>query len=444
MIVYYLKLALRSLLGTPTQTAVTLLAIGLGIAVPTAMLSVHHVFAQNPLPEKSNVLFNVRVDSWDPNSQFFDVEPGDPPKHITYQDMDRLLKSQIPSHASGVSGVANFVFPGSPDLQPYQARMQLVHHGFFPMFDLPFRFGSGWASQADAQRQRVVVISQDANQKLFSGENSVGRTLRIGQNDFTVVGVLGPYNPTPVFFDVIRNQMGPPLDFYLPFDVVRDPSLGFTISADTDSWGPPPPEDDPDASFTMSERTWIQYWVELPPGQLQAYRDYVDSYTLGQKELGRFPRPLNNRVTPLMEWMEVRNVVPPVSVALVWISLLFLVVCCLNLVGLLLSRFLASAPQLGVHRALGASRSEIFLQRLLECELVGAMGGLAGIALASLALVALDHSLPDRMAPPGTFGIDGYSLLVAFTLSLIAGLLSGLYPAWRACRVAPAHQLKLQ
>ena len=444
MILYYLKLAARSLLGTPIQTAITLLAIALGIAVPTAMLSIHHVFARNPMPEKSDVLYNIRMDSWDPGSEFFNARPGDPPKHITYRDMEGIRPSNLATYSTGIAMASSFVFPEGTELSPFQTRLRLCHSDFFPMFSVPFQFGSGWDHDADLQRSRVLVLSGESNQRLFGGEDSVGQTVRVGENDFTVIGVLGAFNPTPLFYDVINNQLGPPLDFFIPFDLIRDQSLALSRSGDSDNWGNFDLGDDPDALYTASEMAWIQYWVELPPENVQAYKDFVDNYTLGQKDMGRFPKPLNNRVLPLMEWMEVREVVPPISVAMVWISMLFLLVCSLNLVGLLLSRFLARAPQLGVHRALGASRTGIFAQRLLECELFGALGGVAGLVLAGVALSLLDKTLPDRFIPPGTFAIDGYSLAVALGLSLLAGLLSGLYPAWRACRISPAHQLKLQ
>jgi len=145
-----------------------------------------------------------------------------------------------------------------------------------------------------------------------------------------------------------------------------------------------------------------------------------------------------------MEWLEVREVVPPASIALVIISLLFLTVCCLNLMGLLLGKFLSKAGVLGVHRALGASKASVFLQRLLECELVGVIGGIFGVALAALALRLLHNVIPSFIMPGDLFRVDAFSLVVALGLALVAGLVSGLYPAWRACRIAPAMQLKLQ
>ena len=93
---------------------------------------------------------------------------------------------------------------------------------------------------------------------------------------------------------------------------------------------------------------------------------------------------------------------------------------------------------------MGASRGAVFLQRLVESELVGALGGVLGLVLALLGLRVLDAALPDTVMAGGLFTLSSFMLGAAVLLSLIAGLLAGVYPAWRACRIAPAMQLKLQ
>jgi putative ABC transport system permease protein len=442
MVLYTLKLAWRSVVATPWLSAVTVVGIALGIAVPTTLLSVRHVFASDPIPHKSDRLFNVRVDNWDPSSQFFDVLPGDPPKHITYRDMTGLMESDIPEGQTGIASATIFVFPDEAAQRPYQAVVRLCHADFFGMLDVPFRYGSGWSADADVDRRQVAVLSQRTNDRLFGGRDSVGETVRLGDREFTVVGVLDHYRPLPQFYDVINNAFGDVRDVFVPFDLIRDEALGLNQIGDTDGWGSfdfP----DRDAILTQAEFNWIQFWVELDPGAVANYRDWVDGYALEQKKLGRFPKPLNNRISPLMEWMRIREVVPDEVNALIGIAFLFLLVCCLNLLGLLLAKFLARSDVLGVHRALGASRTSAFLQRLAECGVIGVFGGVVGAGLAAVALRVLDRSVPDRIMADGVLVTDGFMLAVAVALAVSAALLSGMYPAWRACRVAPAMQLKI-
>src|SRR5678815_5622217 len=185
-------------------------------------------------------------------------------------------------------------------------------------------------------------------------------------------------------------------------------------------------------------------WVELPKDRVRAYKDWVDAYSLEQKKLGRFQRPLNNRVTPMMAWLRERGTVPPEVTTMMIVSLHFLAVCALNLTGLLLSKFLARAPEVGVRRALGARRLEVFLQHIVECEMVGLAGGTLGVVLSLGGLAVLNKWGQTLAQRNDMFRFDGSMLAVSVALSLLAGLLAGVYPAWRVCRTAPAIHLKLQ
>jgi putative ABC transport system permease protein len=123
------------------------------------------------------------------------------------------------------------------------------------------------------------------------------------------------------------------------------------------------------------------------------------------------------------------------------VSMLFLVVCSLNLVGLLLGKFLARIPEVSVRRALGASRMQVFLQHVVECELIGIAGGAIGMALSVGMLRLLATFDPNG---GGMVRLDGEMVLISIFLALVAGLLAGIYPSWRVCSVAPAMQLKIQ
>jgi putative ABC transport system permease protein len=119
-------------------------------------------------------------------------------------------------------------------------------------------------------------------------------------------------------------------------------------------------------------------------------------------------------------------------------SILFLVICAMNLTGLLLGKFLARAPEVSVRRALGATRTDIFLQHVVECELVGIAGGAIGMLLSIGTLRFIGKLIADS----ARFSLDLEMVGAAIFLSLVAGLLAGVYPAWRICTIQPAVQLK--
>jgi putative ABC transport system permease protein len=140
--------------------------------------------------------------------------------------------------------------------------------------------------------------------------------------------------------------------------------------------------------------------------------------------------------------MDDLNVAPQETFALMMVGLLFLAVAAVNLIGLLLGKFLARANEVGVRRALGASRRDVFLQHLVECQVVAILGGAIGVVLSGLALRVLNAFMLDMTNRVGLFSLDGRMLLLALALSVVAGLIAGVYPAWRICRLAPANHLK--
>ena len=142
-----------------------------------------------------------------------------------------------------------------------------------------------------------------------------------------------------------------------------------------------------------------------------------------------------------MGWLAYRDVVPGDVRLQMWLAFGFLLVCLLNTIGLLLAKFLRRSGEYGVRRALGASRRAIFIQCLVEAGLIGLAGGVLGLLLAWLGLW-LVRQQPDDYAQIAQ--LDGAMLAATFAFALVASLVAGLLPAWRACRIAPAIQLKTQ
>src|SRR3546814_15220442 len=116
-----------------------------------------------------------------------------------------------------------------------------------------------------------------------------------------------------------------------------------------------------------------------------------------------------------MEWLDYNKVVPSDVRLQVWLAFGFLLVCLLNTVGLLLAKFLRRSGEVGVRRALGASRREIFMQCLVEAGAVGMAGGIVGLALAWPGLWAVRQQPASHadLAHP-----DPLMLLTTFLLAL--------------------------
>ena len=440
MLLYNLRIALLSLKRNRILSTVIVGGIALGIAVSTMFSTMRHAFAKDPIPAKSDILHYVRMDSWDPLKPYPGDDPTRPPTQITYRDMVEIMKSGLPVRQSGMFKSNLLLFPSKDVGRPRKVLTRMCFADFFPMFEVPFKYGSGWDKRADEGPEPVVVLDAETNDLLFGGQDSVGKMVRIEDREFKVVGVLDVWRPTIKFYDVTTNFTQPPEGIFMPFNFLRP--MKMQTNGNTDGWKSPPlPGFE---GLLVSETCWIQMWVELPADRVEAYKDFLAAYVGEQKKAGRFPRPLNNRVTPLMGWLKEQKVVPDELTAMAVVSLLFLAVCSLNLMGLLLAKFLARAPEIGVRRALGARRLDIFVQHIVECELVAMVGGASGIALSLGGIAVLNNWVKTIVNRPDIVQFDPQMLVLAVALSLAAGLVAGLYPAWRVCRIPPAIHLKVQ
>jgi putative ABC transport system permease protein len=280
------------------------------------------------------------------------------------------------------------------------------------------------------------VISKALNEKLFNGQNSVGKPLRMDGHTFNIVGVLDEWNPNPHFYDLETGRYGDSEDIFVPVFTALD--LKFGRNGNMNCWDNANGEE----TALNAPCVWMQYWVELAsPADAGDYRAYLENYSAQQKAAGRFQRPSNVRLRNVMEWLDFKQVVPSDVRLQLWLALGFLAVCLINTVGLLLAKFLRRSGEIGVRRALGASRGQIFLQSLVEAGTVGLAGGVLGLGLALLGLYAVRQQ-PVDYAKLAT--LDGKMLLLTFGLTLAASLLAGFLPALRAMQVTPAIQLKSQ
>ena len=277
------------------------------------------------------------------------------------------------------------------------------------------------------------------NEQLFAGENSVGRTVSMNDSLFRVVGVLDDWRVTPRFYQVDGGSVfADPEDFYVPFSTAVE--MVMMPRGNVNCWKAP--DGAGIEAFFRSECVWVQFWAELSnPGEAADYKEFLDNYVRSQKETGRYPRPLNTFISPVMEWMEINEVVSTDNRVLVRVAFLFLLVCVLNTVGLLLAKFLGKGPEVALRRAMGASKAAIFKQNLVEVCAIGVLGGIAGIGMAWLGLQLIDKLYRGYQ---NLVQLDGAMLATALAVAILASILAGLYPVWRVARLAPAGYLKTQ
>ena len=431
---YYLNLALRSFKRNKALTVLMVLAIALGIGACMTTLTVFHVLSGDPIPQKSDRLFYVQLDP-EPMAGF---QPGqEPVEQVTRFDAEELLRQGKASRQAMMTGGSLIVEPAGNALKPFNTEARYASADFFPMFDVPFAHGRGWTAADDAAHARVAVISKALNDRLFGGADSTGRDLRVEGASLRIIGVLEAWEPLPHFYDLATGRYGGAEDVFVPFQTAMDLELGRNgnMNCFADNGGS-------DNTALNAPCVWIQYWVELEnAAQATDYKAYLDNYSRQQKQAGRYQRPPNTRLRSVMEWLEFRRVVPGDVHLQLWLALAFLLVCLVNTVGLLLAKFLRRSGEIGVRRALGASRGAIFAQYLVEAATIGLAGGLLGLGLAFLGLWAVRQQPVEYVE---LAHLDPPMLLLTFVLALAASLLAGVLPAWRAMQITPAVQLKSQ
>jgi len=453
MLKHDLRLALRSFRRNPILTVLMVTAIAAGIGAAMVTITLYHARAGHPIWWKEDRLFAVSLDNRgnDHKGEELMRHPEYPPDQVTFRDAQALYRSNIPQHAVMMYRSWRVVDPGRTGIKPFNVVIRVTTADFFSMFDVPMLHGSGWARVADTTPEPVIVLSKRMNDKLFNGANSVGRMVTLTGRQFRVIGITDSWLPRPKFYDLTTGAFDVAEDLYMPFGWSTELKLGSAGSINCVT---------PDAKvgsfddLTSTDCVMLQYWVEIPSAaQLQRFRQFVDNYTNDQKQHGRFPRPTNNRIVDVPTWLEMHDVIGDDSRLEVILALAFLVVCILNTLGLMLAKFLGAASITGLRRALGASRKQIIQQHLVEVVVVGMIGGVAGLVLAWTGLWAIrvmtyvpgpDDS-PDKRALAQSLSHMDYRMIVlAIGISLLTGVLAGLYPAWRIGKAAPASFLKAQ
>ena len=442
---YNLELALHGLRRFPKSTVLVVLTVALGLAACMTTLTLLHVLSADPLPGRSQHLYLAWVDTVlaKPRVEYADntlngITAGPDYHRIKLADAQALLAAHRAVRQTVVADmVADLVSDDGKHVQAQQT-VRATTVAFIPMFGVSLRYGRDWSPAEDAARAPVAVIDTDLAQKLFGTADAVGRSVRLKNTLFRVVGVIQPFVTQPRFYALNTGAYSSSggENIYVPYTAALDAGLT--------PWG----SDACDASYKGSLGTPVDpvrcaslgLWVQLDtPQQVSAYRRFLQNYVEQQAALAGFDKQPRSALTGVADWLKQNNVVPDSVRLNVWLAGSFLLLCMLNVAGLLSARFLRRSGEVGIRRALGAPRSAVFMQHVFESGLVCLLGGVLALPLTLLGLWILRQQGNEFS---GLARLDPAMFGVLFALALAVGMLVGLLPAWRVSTIEPGLAIK--
>ncbi len=392
-----IRYGLRQLRRNPGFAAVAIATLALSIGGITAIFSAFDTILIRPLPyADADRLLMV----WDDMSK----SEGDSTFFSTPAEWTewRRLNSVFTDLACSQPGTAIL----SGDGEPEEVRARKVTWNLWSVLGVPPALGRVFTENEDDKGERVIVISHRLWQRRFGGApDIVGRTISVNDEAYEVIGVM-------------------PRRFY------------FMPSRDIDMWMP--------ASFPPGLRgnfTWhdAQIVARLKPGvTLQQARQSMATLSL-QVTAKDFRGPHSVTVIPLRE--EMAGKTRTALIVLLWASAALLLIACVNLANLLLSRGAARGREVAVRAALGAGRERLIAQFLTESLVLAGLGAAAGLALAVPAMRFLEQLVPEAMDAQ-RLTLNWRVLAFATVSAVAAALAFGLAPAWRGSRLSPLDELR--
>jgi len=429
-----IRYAIRSLSKAPLVSLVVVLSLALGIGANTAIFSLLHQVILNSLPVER------------PHELVLLTAPGDTKggRNSTSDDggMEYIFSypmfRELEKRPEGLTGLAAFRGIGANlahGAQTVSGAVLLVSGGYFPMLGVRPLVGRMITPADDLQNggNPVAVVGYGYwHDRLGGAEEALNQPIRINGQIFTIVGV------TPKTFTGTTLGSEPAAYVPLSFQPKLTPHWNGTDRWD-DFWLYLVGRLKPGVSMAQAQGGLNSVFAGLVEVQVNSVRRYDRTYA---------ERVRKSRLT-LKEGSqgnsEMRNEARTPVLILMLATVFVLLIAMANAANLLLARLAQRRRELAVRSALGAGRGEIIGQFLTEALLLAVTGGAAGLVIATVTLRLLLFEMTAGSDAPQyylTSQLEWPVLLFSVGVSLVTGLLFGLYPAWEAARVSVASTLK--
>jgi len=385
-----LRFALRMLRKSPGFTSVVVLTLALGIGANTAIFSVIDGVLLTPLPYKNP-------------QQLVAMKPNDALMNLI--DVERQAQTFSQGGAINVDEVDY-----TSGAQPVQVRAGSVNAGFLETLGVAPMLGRIISPDEDVKgARRVVDVSYSFWQNFLDGDpHALGKTLRLGGYDYTLIGVM-------------------PADFVLPREHA-DIFVSLQVA-------------DPGAASQRGVHFMHSYW-RLKPGATLAQAQ-AEMLAVDRRLSEQYPDTERDRGETLVALREmVTGNVRPALLILFGAVGFVLLIACANFAGLLVARAASRRQEMVIRTALGAEKFRLIRQALTESVVLSLTGGLAGLLLARWGTALLLSLKPAALARFSSISIDVRVLAFVLGISLLTGIVFGIAPAWCMARADFAQSMK--